>query len=299
MIDDDDDNPFYDLYQSHLAGDGNDDLTANGQSGPGDSQNDEEGPDSTLPGANARGDGLTGFGGFHDAPVERQALAPLQATGDQATSVLGHAINGGSDFGNTLRTIPLVGGILGNIGDVAEGAGHFLTGNFSSGAREMAGGVGGLGQIGLADAMALGTGALGKVRVTGVDLANVLSGGTLEMPDHSTVGSKISDPTELPGAIGRFVYDLAIPTYGLYSGANWGSTQLGDHGPFFNQADDAARVHDAHLYDREWIENNYSPAPSGIIPSGPGGIANFLLGAIPFWLQNDNEKANPAVTMTK
>ena len=99
--------------------------------------------------------------------------------------------------------------------------------------------------------------------------------------------------------LGRAKYDLAIPTYGLNSGANWGTTQFGNHGPFFNQADDAARVHDAHLYDREWIENNYSPAPSGIIPSGPGGIANFLLGAIPFWLHNDNEKGDSTVTMTK
>lgn len=67
------------------------------------------------------------------------------------------------------------------------------------------------------------------------------------MPDNSTVGSKISDPKSFGDALGRFVKDLAIPTYGFNSGANWGTTQFGDHGPYFNLTDDAVRVHGADL----------------------------------------------------
>jgi len=103
-----------------------------------------------------------------------------------------------------------------------------------------------------------------------------------------------------PGALGRFVKDLAIPTYGFNSGANWDSTQFGDHGPFFNLTDDAARVHDAHLNDREWVRNIASPAPDGVIPNGPAGIANFVLGAIPFWLRNEvNSEPDTSVTLTQ
>jgi len=146
-----------------------------------------------------------------------------------------------------------------------------------------------------------GTGAVGKAWVTGVDLANVLSGGTLSMPDQSTVGEKISTPTGFGGALERFARDLAIPTYGFNSGANWGSTQFGDHGPFFNLTDDAARVHDAHLNDREWVRNIWSPAPDGVVPNGPVGIANFVLGAIPFWLRNGDENVGhpDEVTLVK
>lgn len=223
-----------------------------------------------------------------------------QAPPEAATSVLGRAINGGSSVGNALREVPLIGGILGDIGDVGEGAAHLLTGDFSKGTRQIAGGVGGLGQTALADALAAGTGAVGKAWVTGADLANVLSGGTLSMPDHSTVGKNMGKPTGFAGALGRFVKDLAIPTYGFNSGANWGSTQFGDHGPFFNLTDDAARVHDAHLNDREWVRNIASPAPDGVIPNGPTGIANFVLGAIPFWLRNEvNSEPDTNVTLTQ
>lgn len=51
--------------------------------------------------------------------------------------------------------------------------------------------------------------------------------------------------------------------------------------------DDAARVHDAHLNDREWVRNIASPTPDGVVPNGPVGIANFVSGAIPFWLHNE------------
>jgi len=74
---------------------------------------------------------------------------------------------------------------------------------------------------------------------------------------------------------------------GRLRGSNWGSTQFGDRGPFFNLTDDAARVHDAHLNDREWVRNIWSPVPDGVILNGPVVITNFVLGAIPFWLHNE------------
>ena len=54
-----------------------------------------------------------------------------------------------------------------------------------------------------------------------------------------------------------------------------------------NLTDDAARVHDAHLNDREWVRNIWSPVPDGVILNGPVVITNFVLGAIPFWLHNE------------
>ena len=253
-------------------------------------------PDASQGGDFGQG-GRVGEAVANPAP---SAPGPInQAPPVTATSVLGRAINGGSGVGNALRQVPLFGGILGNVGDVGEGAVHLLTGDISKGAREMAGGVGGLGQTALADALAAGAGAVGKAWVTGVDLANVLSGGTMSFPDRSTVGDKINTPTGFGGALGRFIHDLAIPTYDLYSGANWGSTQFGDHGHFFNLTGDAARVHDAHLNDREWVRNIWSPAPDGVVPNGPVGIANFVLGAIPFWLRNETHpEADPGGDVT-
>lgn len=258
-------------------------------------------PDAPQSGDADQGGAVGGMGAAAN-PVQAAAGPTNPAPPETATSVLGRAINGGSSAGDVLRQVPLIGGILGDIGDVGEGAAHFLTGDFSKGAQQIAGGVGGLGQTALADALAAGTGAVGKAWVTGVDLANVLSGGTLSMPDHSTVGENMSKPTGFGGALERFASDLVIPTYGFNSGANWGTTQFGNHGPFFNLTDDAARVHDAHLNDREWDRNIWSPAPDEVIPNGPVGIANFVLGAIPFWLRNETHPEADAegnVTLTR
>jgi hypothetical protein len=257
--------------------------------------------DAPQSGDGSQGGAVGGIGAVADpVPVAPEPQNPIPP--QTATSVLGRAINGGSSVGDALRQVPLIGGILGDIGDVGEGAAHLLTGDFSKGAQQITGGVGGLGQTTLADALAAGAGAVGKAWVTGVDLANVLSGGTMSMPDRSTVGKNMSDPTGFGGALERFAHDLPIPAYGLNSGANWGSTQWGNHGPFFNLTDDAARVHHSHLNDREWDRNIWSAAPDGVIPNGPVGIANFVLGAIPFWLRNETHPEADKVgevTLTK
>lgn len=220
--------------------------------------------------------------------------------GPQAESILGPAIRGDSDLGNWLAAnVPLIGGTLGRIGDVANGLADIFTGSVDKGFHEIAGGVGGLAQIAVADALATAVGAVGKVWVTGEDLINLVTAGRYGFPDRSTNGGRETDPTGPLGALTRFLYDLPIPEYGLMSGPNWGTTQWGDrNAPFLNLADDTARVHDQHLDNKEWVTNQWDPSPPDIIPTGPVGLLNFLYGAGPFlgayWYQDGNPHAHDA-----
>jgi len=213
-----------------------------------------------------------------------------------AVGILGPAITGDSALGNWLNeNVPLVGGMLARMGDVANGVYDLATGSFGQGANEIAGGIGGLVQIEAADALATALGAIGKVYVIAEDAINVLTMGKLSFADMSSNGVSEDRPSDFGGALKRFVYDLVIPDYGLQSGPNYGTTQWGDlNAPFLNLADDTARVHDQHLDNGEWVNNQVQPTPPGIVPTGPVGILNFLLGAPVFELSSDSYSADPA-----
>ena len=199
--------------------------------------------------------------------------------------------NGNSGLGNWFRNnIPLIGGILGGVGDVLSGAGNMglgiatfgQSGTFGNGVQEIAGGAFGEADIVGRDVAATIMGQIGKVYVMGMDIAHVVSFGNVQMPG----GNKLS----------TFITDFLIPDYGNFGGSSWGLTQHGDNSTAWviNQIDANSLVHDQKYNNPKgnnastlWDVHNWTPvgrSQSGAQAPGPAGIAYALIGTIPFWL---------------
>jgi RHS repeat-associated protein len=156
--------------------------------------------------------------------------------------------------------------------------------------RNIAGGAALTAKIFACDIKAAVIGVYGTFCTTRRDIYNVVTLGNEWLPDKSNVvthdGDTAGQPTEFLGAIGQLLFDAAIPDNGWNTGANWGTTQRGENGPFINALDYWSRDHDKWGKDRDWVRHNLSPAPQGVIPTGPIGMAIVYLGALPFWINN-------------
>lgn len=201
-------------------------------------------------------------------------------------------------LGDALRNIPLLGGLLGAMGDGVAGVGNLAlgivtfgqSGTLESGVDQVLSGVGTLITVTVTDAAGLALGIAGKAYVTVTDVANILTGGTINFLDRDGVdnyGRPASpSPTGFTGAIIQFASNLPVPAYGFNLGAGWGTRQFGPDAPYLNMADYYSREHDQNMIDREWVRNQYGPTPTGVVPTGPIGSVIVLIGTVPFWVHN-------------
>ena len=193
------------------------------------------------------------------------------------------AVSGGSGLGNALRNIPLLGGILGGVGDIVSGAGNTAlglvslgqSGTLGTGLGQIGGGVGGLVQITATDVAGGVLGVVGKAYITVRDVADVVS-----------FGNVVSGGNPLR-AVGNLVADAAIPDYGAFGGRSWGTTQGRGPSDALNFVDANSYMHDRDLgtvprANTAWVRNNWSPVGNNQIASGPLGIAYVLAGTLPF-----------------
>ncbi|MCW5549918.1 MAG: RHS repeat-associated core domain-containing protein [Opitutaceae bacterium] len=188
--------------------------------------------------------------------------------------------SGGSALGNALRNVPLIGGILGGVGDVVAGVGNTAfgiatfgqSGTFGRGIGQIGYGIGGTANILARDVAATVVGAYGTVVTTATAVADVV-----------TFGNVVSGGNPLK-AIGNLIANVAIPEYGMFGGLGWGTTQGRGPGSILNQGDLASYHHDRNLNEIEWIKRNYTTRPDATWV-GPVGAAYALVGTIPFGIK--------------
>jgi hypothetical protein len=196
-------------------------------------------------------------------------------------------ISGGSDLGNALRDIPLIGGMLGDVGDIVSGVGNVALaaasfgqlGSFGNGLSEIGGGAEGLAQITATDVAAGLVGVAGYAYTKVEDVVNILS-----------LGNAYSNGNLL-AALGRAVQDALVPDYGEFGGPNWGTAQNRGPSSVMNWVDQNSYVHDQNFpgtanANQTWVQQNWSPTPSGQVAPGPIGVAYVLAGTVPFLLSN-------------
>ncbi len=205
--------------------------------------------------------------------------SPTEAQG-AATTTASTPVNGGSSLGDALRNIPLVGGLLGGVGDVVSGFGNVALGALTLGASgtletgfsQIGSGVGGAVTILATDAVATVAGAVGTVVTTATAVADVV-----------TLGNVVSSGNPLK-AISNLIKNVAIPEYGMFGGLGWGTAQDRGQNAILNQGDVASYSHDLNRNEIQWIKTNYSTNPQGNWV-GPMGAAYALLGTIPFGIK--------------
>ncbi|MBP7141261.1 MAG: RHS repeat-associated core domain-containing protein [Opitutaceae bacterium] len=206
---------------------------------------------------------------------------------DLATLYFGNGVNGmlgvapnsvaGSVLGDMLRHIPLLGGLLGGVGDVIAGVGNTAlgivsfgqSGTFGRGLGQIGSGVGAAVTILATDAAAAVVGAVGTVVTTAIAVADVF-----------TLGNAVSGGDPLK-AISNLAINVAIPEYGMFGGYDWGADQGRGESSTLNQSDVASYHHDDNMNEIEWLMRNYTTNPQAIWV-GPIGTAYALLGTIPF-----------------
>jgi RHS repeat-associated protein len=183
--------------------------------------------------------------------------------------------------------IPLVGGMVGAAQQVVAGAINTtlglatfgLSGTLSLGGEQFAGGLGDELNILARDLVGGIFGVMGKVYVTIMDIADLVSFGEVTMPGRSVTGGKF---------LAQFALDIVIPDYGAYGGPSWGTTQWKDDPSMaVNSQDQNNLWHDLHLGNTpgaswHWDVMNFSPVPAGEVPPGPIGSAYALIGFLPF-----------------
>ncbi|BDA79608.1 hypothetical protein LPTSP3_g25380 [Leptospira kobayashii] len=226
---------------------------------------------------------------------------------DLGTGVAELAVVGSSSLRDGFHKVPVIGGMLGAVGDVFAGTvsatANVLTlgkvGSIREGISDIGKGFYNLGDILVRDVAAAGAGLIGTFVTTTMDVANILTLGQLDMYG-SPKGEEVTevknilngtdekhDPREryatgFPGAIGRAVLDLVIPDYGMFGGAGWGTDFLGfDKSMRINQADVASLEHDRDMNEIHWIRRNWSTNPTKQ-SVGPIGTAFTLLGTAGF-----------------
>jgi RHS repeat-associated protein len=195
-----------------------------------------------------------------------------------------------SALGSALSNVPLIGGILGGIGDTISGvtfsAAGLVTfggsGTLGTGLSQIGNGLGSVTTIIAADVAATAVGVVGTVFTTSVALFDVATFGTLTM---TAVGQ--TQPNGLVGAVSNLGANILIPEYGAFGGLNWGTSQGRGPDAVINNVDAASRIHDLNLgvvpgANTTWVITNYSPVPNTQIAPGPVGIAYVLVGTIPF-----------------
>lgn len=184
---------------------------------------------------------------------------------------------------DTLRNIPLIGGMLGAAGDVVAGTTSValgvvtlgLSGTLSSGFEQIGGGVIMESNILGMDVVAGLVGGYGTIYTTARDVVDVL-----------TFGNAVSDGSLLSAA-GNLLFDAIIPDYGWFGGPGWGTTQGREQSVALNWVDYNSFFHDRNLEtvpyaNTAWVITNYSSATSSQVPPGPIGAAYVLAGTIPF-----------------
>jgi hypothetical protein len=175
-----------------------------------------------------------------------------------------------------------IGDILSGLGNIASGIVTFgQFGSISTGLSELGGGVAGLAQIGLTDITAGLVGAAGYAYNLGANAINVISLGHLR-----SNGSLLS-------AVGSLVGNAIIPDYGLFGGPNWGVPTIGANPQYalisvdyYSEQHDVAFGNGTPNANYNWVQGNWDPTPSGLVPPGPLGIGYVLLGSLPFGLSN-------------
>jgi hypothetical protein len=190
---------------------------------------------------------------------------------------------GGSALGNALRHVPLIGGLLGGVGDVVAGVGNTALGIVSFGQSGTLGrgigqigyGIGGTANILARDVAATVAGVAGTVYTTVRDVADVV-----------TFGNVVSGGNPLKAA-GNLVSNALIPDYGMFGGKSWGTTQGRTPGAALNSVDYNSYIHDRDLgnvprANTAWVRNQWSPVPNGQVAPGAVGIAYVLAGTLPF-----------------
>ncbi|MCC5816032.1 MAG: hypothetical protein JJT78_14880 [Leptospira sp.] len=261
-------------------------------------------------------------------------------------SAIDGAITGLGDLqmliGDGFRNLPIIGGMLGYGADMFTGVLKAGAGVLTSPLRALNGlgdmntyesilsdlksgidrtysGVENTVGILARDISAGWIGALSQVGKTGFDLANVITGGTIDELGNLPKGvDEVEDPTQNRNATGftkardRFLRGF-IPNYGMYGGGSWGSSEWGNNpNLILNRLDYASLNHDINMNEWKWIENVWSTNPSPHQWVGPIGAAYSLLGTafflpiagvdgeIPFFNKNqDKEKSETAPERVK
>jgi len=208
-----------------------------------------------------------------------EALAPNSASG--------------SALGNALRHIPLLGGLLGGVGDVVAGVGNTALGVVTLGASGTFGR--GLGQIGYGvsqtadilarDIAATVVGVAGTAYLTARDVANVATFGQINALGNRSSPDVARVKTGVIGAFTRTVGDALIPEYGTFGGLHWGIETAGRNPSLIiNQGDLASYRHDDTMNETRWVRDQYSTRPAAQWV-GPVGAAYALIGTVPFGLK--------------
>ena len=211
--------------------------------------------------------------------------APNSGSGPNPSS------RGDSTLGNALRNIPLVGGLLGGVGDVIAGVGNTAlgivsggqSGTLSRGVGQIGGGLVGVTEIVLTDVVATTVGLGGTAFTTVRDVANVATFGQIAALGNVDKKSGARVKTGIGGALSGLVAHAVIPDYGFYGGAGWGTDQFGRDGKPapLNRVDQASYTHDKLYEHLRWVKDAWSPKTEGVAP-GLGGIVYTLLGTVPF-----------------
>jgi hypothetical protein len=165
---------------------------------------------------------------------------------------------GGSALGSRLRSVPLVGGMLGAVADIASG--------------EVKYGVNSLSTILAADLKAKLVGVYGH-----------------EVAKKNAFDKFVADPTL--ENIKNLALTTMIPSYGNFGGRGWGVDQGRDLSKILNFVDFNSALHDQEYGNLEfpdanksWVYRNYSSVPSDQIAPGPFGVTYVLEGTAPFLL---------------
>ncbi|MCF7761430.1 MAG: hypothetical protein K9M98_13100, partial [Cephaloticoccus sp.] len=191
------------------------------------------------------------------------------------------AITGGSKLGNAIQeNLPLVGPMLGRVGDLVSGIFTTVGGMLTANANTMRSGV-----------SQIGYGAAGLFQIGAIDFA----GGVMGIVSKPyTVGLAIRDAVKNEDdAIGRNLIGLpqqAIPNLLAFGGPKWGSEQYRDTKDALTYSDWGHGMHDLEFGNKDganganmrWVQRQWSPVPADKIGSGPLGIAYVLLGTLPF-----------------
>ena len=185
--------------------------------------------------------------------------------------------------GDALRRVPLIGGLLGGVGDVVVGVGNTAlgiasfgqSGSFGRGMGQIGYGIGGTANILARDVAATIVGIGGTIYTTVRDVADVVSLGKV-----TSGGNPLT-------AVANLVSNALIPDYGMFGGRGWGSAQKRTQDMALNAVDYYSFLHDRDLgkvprANTAWVRNHWSLAPNGQATAGPVGIAYVLAGTLPF-----------------
>ncbi len=213
--------------------------------------------------------------------------------GDQGLSRdLGYASLGTSVLGAG-NNIPLIGGMLGNGGEVLAGlvnttlavATFGISGTCDLGLLQLADGLETEWDILSRDAEATFAGIEGKIYVTLRASANLLTFGQIPALGEQWGGVATTDGG-WKGFKGAFsdLENVLVPCYGNFNGSGWGIPNFGyDRSLIINQGDIAAFTHDQHGDDWQWMADWYTTSPTAEWV-GPIGAAYALFGTGPFAL---------------